>query len=86
MEICLQKNEILDFGRNLVGGRLVCLAGRCWLTQSGDSRDHILRPGYDFPVEHNGQLIVTATEDCRLIIISSPEISRTLWRPLICNP
>ena len=86
MEICLQKNEMLDFGSALSGGKLVCLAGRCWLTQTGDSRDHILRPGYDFSVEHGGQLIVTATEDCRLLLISKPEKSGTLWKPLICSP
>lgn len=86
MEICLQKDEMLDFGSALSGGRLICLAGSCWLTQAGDSRDHILHPGYDFSVEHKGQLIVTATEDCRLMLISKPETSRTLWRPLTCNP
>lgn len=86
MEICLHKNEMLDFGGALAGGRLVCLAGRCWLTQADDSRDHILRPGYDFAVERGGQLIVTATEDCRLLLISTPEKNGTLWRPLICNP
>jgi hypothetical protein len=66
MELLLNKQELLNLGANLRGIKIVCLEGRCWLTQAGDSRDHILRAGGAFAITANGQLMVTAVDTCRL--------------------
>jgi hypothetical protein len=69
MELLLNERELLNLGENLRGLRIVCREGRCWLTQAGDSRDHILRAGDSFTVSACGQLIITATESCRLMLV-----------------
>lgn len=87
MEILLNKHELLDLGENLADCRIVCLAGCCWLTLSGDSRDYILRSGSSFTVSMNGQLVVTATENSRLMLVAKPQgVKNSPWQPLICNP
>lgn len=68
MELLLNKREIIDLGPNLHGVNIVCREGRCWITQAGDSRDHILGIGDRFLVNSNGQLIITATEPCRFML------------------
>ena len=68
MELLLNKREMLDLGENLHGVSIVCREGRCWITQAGDSRDHILCVGDRFVVNSSGQLIITATEPCRLML------------------
>ena len=72
MELLMNKRELLDLGENLRGVSIVCREGRCWLTQAGDSRDHILTAGGSFTVRSSGKLIVTAAEGCRLML-TSPE-------------
>ena len=69
MELILNKRELLDLGENLCGVSIVCREGRVWLTQAGDSRDHILRAGDSFTASTSGQLIVTAIESCRLMLV-----------------
>ncbi len=79
MELLLNKREILDLGEDLRGVNVVCREGRCWLTQTGDSRDHILSVGDRFTVRSSGQLIITATEPCRLMLSEPGVQSRKLW-------
>lgn len=69
MELMLQKKEILDLGSKLKGLEIICLDGRCWLTQTGDSHDHILRNGHRFNNRQDGQLLVIAIDDCRLKLL-----------------
>lgn len=69
MELLLNKQELLNLGGDMNGIRIVCREGRCWITQSGDSRDHILGAGDRFRVKASGQLIITATEPCRLMLV-----------------
>ncbi len=71
MNLLLNKRELLDLGEELRGVRIECMEGRCWLTQSGDSRDHILGAGDSFTVRTNGQLIITATERCRFMLVQT---------------
>ena len=68
MEMLLNKQELLDLGQNLHGVKIVCREGRCWITQTEDDRDHILRSGESFDIRTNGRLIVTATETCRIML------------------
>lgn len=71
MELLLKK-ELIDLGRNVRGITIICTEGQCWLTQSGDSRDHVLKAGASFQAKQNGQLVITATGYCR-IKLSQPE-------------
>ena len=73
MELLLNNQELIDLGMNLRGVRIDCRLGRCWLTQAGDSRDHILRTGSSFIVTNNRHLVITATEPCRLMLSVSHE-------------
>lgn len=87
MEILLNKYELLDLGANPRGLSLTCQAGTCWLTQTGDDRDHILRAGEQFKACEHRHLIVTATEDCRLILTTAPSKNNhgVRWQQLACN-
>ncbi|MEN8687859.1 MAG: DUF2917 domain-containing protein [Desulfuromonadales bacterium] len=66
MMLLLEERELLDLGEGLRGMRIDCLDGRCWLTQAGDSRDHLLGKGDHFTVRTGGRLIISATKACRL--------------------
>ena len=86
MELLLQKYEMLDLGEQLRGMSILCRQGCCWLTQARDSRDHILRSGEHFSVKQSGRLILTATEECRLMLVATAKMeSTTLWKQLHCN-
>ncbi len=69
MELLLKNQELMDLGKSLRGTSIACRDGRCWITQEGDSRDHILRTGESFTIKAAGRLIVTATESCRLMLV-----------------
>ena len=71
MEMLLEQQELLDLGKALQGVKIVCQEGQCWITQSGDSRDHILRRGGNFTIRAKGQVIITATESCRIMLVES---------------
>lgn len=71
MEMLLEQRELLDLGETLQGVKIVCQHGQCWITQSGDSRDHILRRGGNFIIRAKGQVIITATESCRIVLVES---------------
>lgn len=87
MEILLQRNELLDLGKKLSGRRVVCQSGCCWLTQAGDSRDHILRSGDCFDIGLRGQLLITATENSRLLLVAESAVitAGSPWQPLTCS-
>lgn len=70
MELLLNNQELLDLGEGLGGLRIACLAGHCWVTQTGDSRDRILRSGGTMTVDAPGRLIVTAMGPCRLTLVA----------------
>lgn len=71
MELIMNKQELLNLGTQMKGLRIVCRDGKCWITQTGDSRDHILRTGESFLVGTAGQLIITAMGPCRLMLAES---------------
>ena len=66
MELLLHQGELLNLGGNLRGVIVTCLAGKCWLTQAGDSRDYILRNNRQVEVRSRGQVLVSAAAPCRL--------------------
>jgi hypothetical protein len=73
MELLLDNLELIDLGKNLDGASIICTEGRCWITQTGDSRDHILTSGQRFTVRSGGRLIVNAAGPCRLKV-SAPRM------------
>jgi len=85
MEILLKKHELLDLGRNLAGNKLVCCSGSCWLTQAGDSRDFILQDGAEFDVRMSGKIIISATEDCRLLLVAKSSQFASMPRQLLAS-
>lgn len=85
MELLLAEKEVIDLGKNVQGLKIVCTEGRCWITQSGDHRDHILGAGSCFHAKSGGHLIVTATGTCQLKL-SKPQkrpfpLFKRLFRP-----
>ncbi len=87
MELLLEKNEILDLGQDLRGMIILCQEGCCWLTQTGDSRDHILHAGGRFNVQRKGQLLLTASQSCRIMLLADnrSQAGFPLLRQLHCN-
>jgi Protein of unknown function (DUF2917) len=66
MDIVLQHQEMLALPGNRGGVRFSCAAGDLWITQEGDARDHLLRPGQDFATRLPGEIVVTALAESRL--------------------
>ena len=79
MELLLNKQELIDFGEDLRGVSITCREGRCWITQEGDNRDHIIGVGDRFIVNTSGKLIITATELCRLILNEPERQNQPTW-------
>ena len=71
MEVLLKKRELLNLGEELQGVKIICQQGHCWVTQSGDNRDHIMRSGGSFTIRGKGRVIITATESCRIMLAES---------------
>ena len=71
MEMLLEQRERLDLGETLQGVKINCQQGQCWITQAGDSRDHIVSSGGSFTIRGKGRVIVTATESCRIKLVES---------------
>ena len=70
MELLLKNYEILELGDDPRGLRILCRQGHCWLTQAGDSRDHILHPGDSHRVNGRGRMLLTAGRSCRIVLQS----------------
>ncbi len=81
-------DHVLELGRSAVRsfrarvGQLVeCLSGAVWLTQEGDSRDHVLAPGDARVIESSGRVAVQALRTARVRIVDpSPRRSAAAWR------
>lgn len=76
MEMLLNKQELLDLGKELQGVKIVCREGCCWITLPGDNRDHIVKHGNSFIVRSKGHVIITAMESCRLMLTDSQSAGR----------
>lgn len=70
----LALGEVL-FLRHLAEGRVLYgLSGMVWVTQEGDSRDHVLGPGGLFRVQGRGRVVVQGLKRSRMLITSPGEI------------
>lgn len=54
----LDDTSLCRVGGNVRGARLVGRHGRLWVTQTGNDRDVILRPGEIFVAETGGEIVV----------------------------
>lgn len=77
MEILLRNKEMLAIGGRRDGMRISCGDGGVWVTQQGDSRDHLLGPGQDFESCLAGDIVVTALASSR---VSLRRLTAQPWR------
>lgn len=56
----LHDGELLGIRGNNSGKVISCRAGVLWLTQQGDTADHLIRAGEDFAVSRRGLVLITA--------------------------
>lgn len=60
MELVLAKNDIVTLDGDQSGLQLHCRSGHLWLTQAGDSRDHLLAPGQHHTIARRGRVVIWA--------------------------
>jgi hypothetical protein len=56
----LLRGETLSIDGDRRGQKLQCLAGQVWITQAGDTADHLLFGGREFAVTRPGRVVVQA--------------------------
>jgi hypothetical protein len=54
------------------GARVRSLRGTLWITQEGDSADHLVGAGEDFTVNRDGMTLVTAVEGPSTLVVTRP--------------
>ncbi len=59
--------EVID-GR---GASVRCVLGSLWLTQDGDPRDILLKPGDSFTLDRDGLAIIYATSDATVALAAA---------------
>ena len=84
MELLLDSQELLNLGTMPRNTQLFCRSGTCWLTLSGDARDHLLRQGQQFTSRQRGHLLVTALVPCRLEV-RLQQGEHPCWQRLFCS-
>ncbi len=83
MDIMLDAGEMLCLDGERQGLQLNCLAGKLWITQEGDSRDHVLSRGDCFQSRCRGRIIATARIPVRLGI-ERPRVQLPVdWQPAL---
>jgi len=70
MFLQLAKNELLTIDVKRNGLRVRCRSGRLWVTQAGDSRDHLLGAGQEVLLLRGGRVVIHALEES----LCAPEV------------
>lgn len=83
MEILLPENETMSIEPVPENLRIVCRSGRIWLTQSGDSRDFLLRAGESFSACRRGQLVLWALAEARIDVSARAQEAALRWQPAL---
>jgi hypothetical protein len=83
MEILLTENETMSIDPVPENLRIVCRSGRIWLTQSGDSRDFLLRAGESFSATRRGQLVLGAFAEARIDVSARAQEAALRWQPAL---
>jgi hypothetical protein len=51
------------------GAAIQCVAGKLWLTQEGDARDHVVPAGTTFCTDRAGRVVVTGVDGAALVVV-----------------
>lgn len=73
-ELELAHGDVLLLQHLHLGQILYGLSGMVWVTQEGDSRDHLLGPGGAFRVQGRGRVVVQGLKRSRVLITSDARI------------
>ena len=73
-EVQMPANSLLRVEGDSRGIKILCRSGSRWITQEGDSRDHLLEKMGDFAINRDGLVVVQALTDTEIVV--SPEIER----------
>lgn len=82
MRLWLESDELLCLPRGTQGLTVCCEQGTAWLTQAGDSRDHILWKGRRHRLGMRGKVTIWADSPC-VLRLEAPAPRGTLglrWR------
>jgi hypothetical protein len=55
------------------GRRVEVLSGAIWITQDGDQRDVVLQRGEAFDFDRNGDVLLSAFDDSRYLVLDACE-------------
>ena len=58
VEVGLSEGEVFSTRGDARGTRLEAVAGKFWVTQTGDAQDYLLRAGQTFVVSSPGKVVV----------------------------
>ncbi|MDZ4184708.1 MAG: DUF2917 domain-containing protein [Desulfuromonadales bacterium] len=83
MDILLPVNETMSIDPVPENLRIVCRSGRIWLTQSGDSRDFLLREGEAFTAIQRGQIVLWALAEARIDLSARAQEAALRWQPAL---
>jgi hypothetical protein len=88
MEIFLRQGEIFNLEGDARALTIRCLGGSLWITQPGDSRDHLLGPGQAMTVGCRGRIVVVATAEARVQFqqVQTSRAGRRGFRPWYAVP
>ncbi|MCB1900031.1 DUF2917 domain-containing protein [Cognatazoarcus halotolerans] len=71
---------------NAAGLEVSGLSGEVWITQHGDSRDFVIRPGEHLLLDRPGSAVLSAVRHAEVLVIRRDATARTphhsLWRRL----
>jgi len=83
MDILVPENETMSINPVPENLRIVCRSGRIWLTQTGDSRDFLLREGEVFTATRRGQIVLWALADARIDVSARAQEAALHWQPAL---
>lgn len=67
-EILFPNRSVFSLNGHVEGVTITCITGSVWITQEGDTRDHVLSSGELFAACRGGQIIVQIIENARITI------------------
>lgn len=62
MELLLKGGEIVTIDKKMNGCTIQCRSGLLWITQEGDTRDHVIYAGERMKIESKGRVVVSAAK------------------------
>ena len=80
MQLLLEKNEIFEAGNQRRETRIICHAGQCWITISGDSRDYVLHSGKSMTIYGRGAVCISALNDTRVQFVIEKKLTSWLHK------